>query len=77
MREMLATHKDLAKQLAALEKKYIAQFQVVFDAIRRLMADLPQTRRSDESDSTESPTNDGGCRDRAASSAMVMKTLAQ
>ncbi len=37
LRELLATHKDLARKLDALEKKYDAQFQVVFDAIRRLM----------------------------------------
>lgn len=38
LREMLATHKDLARKLTALEKKYDAQFKVVFDAIRQLMA---------------------------------------
>ena len=38
LREMLASHKDLARQLDALEKKYDAQFKVVFDAIRELMA---------------------------------------
>ena len=37
LRELLATHKDLARKLDALEKKYDAQFQVVFDAIRKLM----------------------------------------
>ena len=35
---MLATHKDLARKLEDLEKKYDAQFRVVFDAIRQLMA---------------------------------------
>ena len=38
LREMLATHKDLARKLDTLEKKYDAQFRVVFDAIRQLMA---------------------------------------
>ena len=38
LREMLATHKDLARKLEALEKKYDAQFKVVFDAIRQLTA---------------------------------------
>jgi ORF6N domain len=38
LREMLATHKDLARKLEALESKYDAQFKVVFGAIRRLMA---------------------------------------
>ena len=37
LREMIATHKDLARKLEALEKRYDAQFRVVFDAIRELM----------------------------------------
>jgi hypothetical protein len=37
LREILATHKDLARELRELEKKYDAQFKVVFDAIRALM----------------------------------------
>jgi len=37
LREMLATHKDLARKLETLEKKYDAQFKAVFDAIRQLM----------------------------------------
>lgn len=37
LREMLATHKDLAKKLEEVEKKYDAQFKVVFDAIRELI----------------------------------------
>ncbi len=36
LREMLSTHKDLARKLADMEKKYDAQFKVVFDAIRQL-----------------------------------------
>jgi hypothetical protein len=44
LREMIASHKDLAKQLDALEKKYDAQFRVVFDAIRQLM-EPPKTKR--------------------------------
>ena len=43
LREMIATHKDLARKLEALEKRYDAQFKVVFDAIRELMA--PPTRK--------------------------------
>lgn len=35
--EMIASHKDLAKRLDELEKKYDAQFKIVFDAIRQLM----------------------------------------
>ncbi len=34
---MLSSHAELAHKLNALEKKYDAQFRVVFDAIRQLM----------------------------------------
>jgi hypothetical protein len=37
LREMLASHSDLARRLNEMEKKYDAQFKVVFDAIRELM----------------------------------------
>ena len=37
LREAVASHKDLARRLDELEKKYDTQFRVVFDAIRRLM----------------------------------------
>jgi len=37
LRQMLASNAELARKLAALEKKYDAQFTVVFDAIRELM----------------------------------------
>jgi hypothetical protein len=37
LRQMLASHKELAQKLAALEKKYDTQFRVIFDAIRELM----------------------------------------
>ncbi len=37
LRRMLSTNEDLARKLSALEKKYDAQFRVVFDAIRELM----------------------------------------
>ena len=37
LRKMIASHKDLARRLDDLEKKYDAQFRVVFDAIRQLM----------------------------------------
>ena len=37
LRRILATHEDLARKLSALERKYDAQFKVVFDAIRELM----------------------------------------
>jgi hypothetical protein len=38
LREMMATHKDLARKLEELEKKYEGQFHVVFEAIRQLIA---------------------------------------
>ncbi len=37
LRQMLASNAELARKLDALEKKYDAQFKVVFDAIRQLM----------------------------------------
>lgn len=37
LRRILITHADLARKLEELEKKYDAQFRVVFDAIRELM----------------------------------------
>ncbi|PYS57368.1 MAG: DNA-binding protein, partial [Acidobacteria bacterium] len=45
LREMLLSHADLARKLAALENKYDAQFKVVFDAIRELMQPPTPPRR--------------------------------
>ena len=45
LRELIASHKDLAKKLEELEQKYDAQFKVVFDAIRELMTPLPPKPR--------------------------------
>ncbi|MCG3111249.1 MAG: ORF6N domain-containing protein [Candidatus Manganitrophus sp. SB1] len=45
LREMIASHKDLVKKLDELEKKYDEQFQVVFEAIRQLMAPPENTNR--------------------------------
>ena len=46
LREMLASHADLADKLRELEQKYDVQFRVVFDAIRQLMLpDEPPSRR--------------------------------
>ena len=39
LREILATHKDLARKIEELEKKYDSQFRAVFEAIRQLMAE--------------------------------------
>ena len=45
LREMLLSNADLARKLNALEKKYDAQFKVVFDAIRELMTPPEPQRR--------------------------------
>lgn len=45
LRAILATHKDLARKLEELEKRYDAQFRVVFDAIRQLMSPPAKPRR--------------------------------
>jgi hypothetical protein len=45
LREMIASNKELAKRLDKLEKKYDAQFKVVFDAIRELMTPPEPKRR--------------------------------
>ncbi len=37
LREMMSTHKDLARKLSDLEKKYDGQFQIVFEAIRQIL----------------------------------------
>jgi hypothetical protein len=37
VRELLATHKELARKLEELEKKYDGKFRTVFEAIRKLM----------------------------------------
>jgi hypothetical protein len=34
---MIASHKDLVRKLAGLEKKYDGQFQIVFEAIRQII----------------------------------------
>jgi ORF6N domain len=45
LRRMLASNEDLARKLAALEKKYDSQFRVVFEAIRELMAPPEPNKR--------------------------------
>lgn len=45
LRQMLTSHKDLARRLDELEKKYDKQFRVVFEAIRQLMAPDAKTKR--------------------------------
>jgi len=48
LREILATHKDLARKLEELERKlgqHDENFQIVFEAIRQLMAPQPQPEK--------------------------------
>jgi hypothetical protein len=46
LREMISSNKVLARRLSDLEKKHDGQFQVVFEAIRELMAEpTPKSRR--------------------------------
>ncbi len=45
LRELLLSNSDLARRLTAVENKYDAQFKVVFDAIRQLMAPPPEKPR--------------------------------
>ncbi len=45
LREMLATHKDLAQKLDELEQKYDKQFRIVFEAIRELMTPPEKPKR--------------------------------
>ena len=45
LREILTQHKKLAQKLEQLERKYDAQFRVVFEAIRRLMAEEEKPKR--------------------------------
>lgn len=46
LREILATHKELAQKLEKLEKQYDAQFRVVFEAIRKLMESPTETKKT-------------------------------
>ncbi|MBW2661634.1 MAG: ORF6N domain-containing protein [Deltaproteobacteria bacterium] len=45
LRQMLATHKDLARKLVALEKNYDEQFKIVFEAIHELMMPPEKPRK--------------------------------
>lgn len=45
LRALLSSNADLARRLAALESRYDAQFKVVFDAIRKLMAQPEPPKR--------------------------------
>jgi hypothetical protein len=45
LREMIASHKDLAKRLDEMEGRYDQQFKIVFDAIRQLMNPAEKPKR--------------------------------
>lgn len=45
LRRMLLENADLARKLAALEKRYDGQFRVVFEAIRELMEPVEEPAR--------------------------------
>jgi hypothetical protein len=45
LREMMSSHKDLARKLSELEKKYDGQFQIVFEAIRQIIEVEEKPRR--------------------------------
>jgi hypothetical protein len=45
LRQILASNTELARKMDALEKKYDAQFKVVFDAIRQLMTPPEPNKR--------------------------------
>ncbi|MCG3201621.1 MAG: hypothetical protein NFCOHLIN_01491 [Gammaproteobacteria bacterium] len=59
LRQMLASNAELARRLAELEKKYDAQFKVVFDAIRELMTP-PKPKKNDPSVPRRGRRNDPG-----------------
>jgi hypothetical protein len=45
LRQLLATHRDLAEKLAEMEKKYDKQFKIVFEIIRQLMEPPPKPKK--------------------------------
>ena len=45
LRALLATHKDLARKIDDMERKYDSQFKTVFEAIRQLLAPPDKPKR--------------------------------
>ena len=45
LKEIIRTHKDLQRKIESMEKKYDAQFKVVFDALRQLMETPKKPKR--------------------------------
>lgn len=42
LRKMITSHEELKRKIEEMEKKYDDQFKIVFDAIKTLMASLPE-----------------------------------
>ena len=47
LRQLISSHADLARKLSAIERKYDAQFKVVFDAIRELMTPAAPAKKGE------------------------------
>ena len=45
LRRLMLDHEELARKITAVERKYDAQFKVVFDAIRELMKPARSSKR--------------------------------
>ncbi len=45
LRRMYATHEDLKRKIAAMERKYDEQFQIVFEAIKQLIDEDEKPKR--------------------------------
>jgi hypothetical protein len=59
LRQLISTHAELARKLAELEGKYDAQFRVVFDAIRQLMAEPKDSKKPPVGYHTEAKSKKG------------------
>ena len=47
LRQLITTHVELARKLVTIERKYDAQFKVVFDAIRELMTPIVPAKKGE------------------------------
>lgn len=47
LRQMITSHVELARKLVTIERKYDAQFKVVFDAIRELMTPIVPAKKGE------------------------------
>lgn len=61
LRQLLASHADLARKLEELEQKYDGQFRVVFDALRELMnpPEPPHPKIGFEAQHADTPRTEG------------------